>query len=129
MSDTEKKVIKVELYGKTFKVRSDDEEYLQSIAGRIDDLMQIIGRGKQPFDISLVLASLTLGDELAKAEEKIKKYEESQKRLIDSLDAAFDDDSQKLQSQAPDEKQKIESEDDSDEEKKLENRDDKEKES
>lgn len=93
MSETQKKNITVELYGKTFQVRSDDEEYLQEVASRIDSMMNTIGQGKRPFELTLVLAALTMGDELTKAEKTIEEFCQKQSRLIDSIDEIIDENS------------------------------------
>ncbi len=77
MSDSEKKNITVEIYGKQYMLASQqNSEYVEQVAQKVDSLMKEIGGGSLNDLNCSILASMTLADELEKKEQELIKLRE-----------------------------------------------------
>ena len=77
MTDSDKKKITVEIYGKQYVLSSDqDSQYIERIALQVDTLMKKIGGGKTDDLNCSILTSMTLSDELEQARVELKQVHE-----------------------------------------------------
>ncbi len=90
--DTDKKTVKVSIYGMEYPVKAgDDIEYIKSVAEYVDALMNKIDKTiskKSPLRVA-VMAALNIADELFKERNENKKFwdmiNRDESRLIEKI--------------------------------------------
>jgi len=83
------KSIKVTILGKQYplKVADDEVEYMQQIAEFVDEKFRLYRRelSQQPESTIMVLAALSIAEELFEARNNVNQSEENENRLLESV--------------------------------------------
>jgi len=92
MSEAENKTIEVQIYGKTYPLKSSESvEYVKKMAAYVDNIMQDIGKGGLSDTFCAVTAALIISDEFQKLKDKCEKQNEEINTLSELLYDKLDD--------------------------------------
>jgi cell division protein ZapA (FtsZ GTPase activity inhibitor) len=86
MSEKESKTIEIQIYGKSFRLRTDEDfEYVQGLAHKIDSIMKEVGRGQLDIATSSVFVAIKLADDLEKLKIEHSKLQEEMTKIQDEI--------------------------------------------
>lgn len=86
--EPEKRPVRLIIFGQAYTVLADDQQHVEALAKRVDDLMHsIANHGSHDIGRTAVLACLHLADELANLEQDM----EDLKSIVDSKSRKFSD--------------------------------------